>query len=172
MGQGSPCMPTVGTAKNCSACASVENLRLCGRNAKRAVGGMGVHESKGLAAILRDIDACITRGINGAMRPGGGEIENPTVDAFDNLPVQTAIATACHTIATVSEQLPGDTRDGEYSRDAPEWECPGRGKMLSIIQADFQAQRSKIGQVDIYLVGSIIPRRYHRNAPRCNTRCR
>src|SRR5690242_13596857 len=100
-------MSTVDTAKNCGACTSVENLCLCGRDAKRAVGSMVVHESKGFAPILRGVDARITRGINGAVRSGSGEIENATVDAIDDFPVQAAIATACHTIATVSEQLSG-----------------------------------------------------------------
>src|SRR5436190_21649981 len=127
MRQRAPCMSAVAAAKDSGGCVSINHLCLCRRDAKEAIGGPVVDEGKGFAAICRDVDARIAGGINGAVRSSGGKTENTAGDAFDDFPVKTSIGTACHAIATVSQQLAGDTRDSKQSRDAPKWECPCRG---------------------------------------------
>src|SRR5260370_7967187 len=90
------------------------------------------------------------------MRSGSGHIIDATVDSSLYLPVNPPICAARHTIASIGYYVPRYAWDCKQAKDGTKGECACFREVLPIVQADFQAQGSKIRHIYINLVTSFV----------------
>src|SRR5258708_12475707 len=95
-----------------------------------------------------------------------------TVNSIVNLPVNPPICAARHTIASIGYYVPRYAWDCKQVKDGTKGECACFREVLPIVQADFQAQGSKIRHIYINLVGSFVTGRDHEDALGGQAGCR